>query len=190
MSITLRKTDFEVIGQVAVHCNLDRLNLATAEAAEFDLKPLLCDMYYDVVDAWDGEGSDDNLNDLIEGCEFENCAENIVEHKGLKKLLAYYAYARYIHINDTEDTATGVVKKQRDFSIPISEKELAAKASRYTSMAWATWKEIRNYICLQGADIFPKFDFTTCPEDCPCGNGCGRTRVGGRRIRMTTINRK
>lgn len=190
MSISLLKSDFEEIGQVAVHCNLVRLNLATKEAAEFDLKPYLCDLYYEVEDAWDGDGSDEALEDLINGAEFENCAGNQVSHKGLRKMLAYYAYARYKILQGTEDTATGTVQKQRGFSIPISEKELSGQASRYTSMGYAVWLEIRNFLCLKGSDVYPKYNFLDCPADCSCGGGCGRPGVGRTRMRIRNIKRK
>ena len=189
MSITLNKSEFAGFGQVATHCDINKLTQAINEAAEFDMKPLLCDLYWEVEAAWDDSGSDDDLGDLINGGTYENCNDVEVTHKGLRKMLVYYAYARYLYINQTTDTATGMVTKQRDFSLPLSEKDLSSQESRYKNMGYAIWKDIQAFICKKGSDVFPNYNFTKCPDDCACGGSCGRPGVGSKRTKFKTISR-
>ena len=106
MAISITQNDFEGIGIIATHCDNRKLNIAINRAILFDLKPLLCELFFDVNDNWD------DVNgiwfDLIEPLEFEGCSGKKKSHQGLKNVLSYYSYAKYVFANDGNDTPNGI----------------------------------------------------------------------------------
>lgn len=167
MSITLQNSDFLRIGNVAKHCNLEKLQISIDEAILFDLKPLLCDLFYDVRDNWDNTSG--IWYDLINPLDFTGCNNKRKSHEGLKNVLIRYAYARYVIINEFNDTPNGGVSKTNNFSIPKQYNELKQISDRYRSMAYSIFKEIKLYICLNkdtyNTDVFDCSD-CECIDDC------------------------
>src|SRR5690606_15615393 len=167
MAIQLNRNDFTGLGNVAKHCNLEKLDIAVNEAIQFDLKPLLCDLFLEVEANW--EDIDGIWFDLIYPLEFEGCNEKPKSHQGLKKVLTYYAYARYVLINNFDDTPNGGVNKTNEWSIPKPYADLKTVAERYRNMGYDLWKEVEMYICLN-EDVYPDADFECSP--CGCNGKC------------------
>ena len=167
MAISLNRQDFHPFGQVAKHCNLEKLEIAINEAIQFDLKPLLCDLFFDVDANWgDTEGI---WYDIIQPLEFEGCNDKPKSHQGLKIVLTYYAYARYVLINNFDDTPNGGVNKTNEWSIPKPYADLKTVAERYRNMGYDLWKEVEMYICLN-SDVYTDADFDC--EPCGCNGKC------------------
>ena len=167
MAIELNRNDFLGLGNVAKHCNLEKLDIAVNEAIQFDLKPLLCDLFLEVEANW--EDTEGIWYDLIYPLEFEGCNGKPKSHQGLKKVLTYYSYARYVLINKFDDTPNGGVNKTNEWSIPKPYADLKTVAERYRNMGYDLWKEVEMYICLNKED-YPYADFDCSP--CGCNGKC------------------
>lgn len=167
MDNLITQQDFNCIGQVAVHCDIPKLCIAIQEAQIFDLLPLLCaDFYKDIVD---------NINnashsDLWNGSSFIGCNSKTEIHFGLKRVLVYYAYSRYILLNSYNDTPNGLVQKQNEFSIPTPLKEIQAFSDKYRNMAKDAFDLTLKYLC-KNKETFTKFDATKCHCSCESCNG-------------------
>lgn len=201
--ISLQRTDFDTIGDVARHCDLNKLQIAINEAIEFDLKPLLCSLYYDVNDNWIGSGdfnADFNLDfdtgtsmpeeylNLIYPHEYVDCRDRKSSHSGLKQILTRYSYARYVILNPFSDTPNGGVSKTNTFSIPKPYADLKQVSDRYRSMAFNQWKEVEHFLCLN-KELY-NVDFLKCAP-CGCNGRCGSsTKVKGYGIKSSNISSK
>jgi hypothetical protein len=162
--ITITQADFSFIGQIAKHCDLPKLNIAIEEAKIFDLMPLLCtNLYLDIDTKW----LQPTYSLLVNGGQYVGCNEKKDFHLGIKKVLIYYAYSRYILINGFNDTANGMVQKTNEFSIPTPLKELQAYSDKYRNMGFDTWKGVKKYLC-KNKDTFTEFDNSDCQCDCGC----------------------
>lgn len=165
----LLQKDFDCIGKVAKHCNLEKLNIAINEAIKFDAKELLCGLYYEVSENWKSE--DEKWTDLINGSVYKGCNNKEVRHLGFKEVLTYYAYARYFIINNMDDTASGMVQKTNQFSMPIPLEKILSDSNRYRNMGAQLWKDVEAYICVN-KELYPNASFENC-SSCGCNGNCG-----------------
>lgn len=185
MSIVITQNDFNLIGQVAKHCNLDKLNIAINEAIKFDLKKLTCNLFIDISDNWEEQSG--IWHDLIMPKEFTGCGGVIKSHDGLKEVLVRYSYARYIILNGLDDTSNGGVTKSNNWSIPKPYNDLKNISDRYRSMAYDQWKEVEEYICLN-KDVY-NANLLSCKR-CGCNGKCGsKTKAKGYGIKGTNISK-
>lgn len=170
--ITLTQSDFDRIGQVAKHCNLEKLNIAIQQAVLLDLKPLLCNLFNEVAEAWDGvvdpSGISQQMYDLINGGKFVNCRGYTEEQLGLKGILAYYSYARYLMENQADDTPNGLVSKNSEWSIPKPLAEVERISDHYRNMGRQLYKSVEQYIYMN-KDLFDGYCYENYACDC---NGC------------------
>ena len=216
----INKNDFDCIGQVAKHCDNDKLCISISEAQEFDLSGLFCDfwqyilsvvqelkdydalllIYNNAVTACDSDQTcidgltvptePDNYDlkvNLICGGEYAGCNEKIRTHKGVKRILVYYAYSRYLLINGFNDTPSGSVTKTNDFSIPKPLKEIQSFADKYRTMGYESFKKTVAFIC-NNKDVFTEFsgDCGTCG----CGGSCEKsTKAKGYGFRSSIITK-
>lgn len=124
--ILIEKSDFACVGDIATHCDLPKLCIAIGEAQEFDLSELFCDYWITILDIWNevdlyqealieyeqciDEGGEECIEpeepenyalklNLICGGSFESCNGKTRNHLGIKRILVYYAYSRYLLIN-------------------------------------------------------------------------------------------
>lgn len=156
---------------MAKHCNNQKLCIAVNEAVEFDLSNLFCHFKEDIVSHWNDVTGD--FNELINGGTYTDCNGNQVSFLGVKRMLIYYAYARYVIINNFDDTPNGGVTKTNEFSIPKPLKELQVISNRYRAMSKQIYETlIKPYLCLN-KDKFVNFDSSKC-DACGCGNGCDK----------------
>lgn len=185
--ITLTKADFTIIGQVALHCDQRKLDIAINEAIQFDLRPLLCDFFYTLNDNWDNVTR--RWTELIEGGNYLNCNDNNVSFMGMKKSLVYFAYSRYIIINSFDDTPNGQVTKTNQFTIPKPLKEMEAYATKYKNMGMIALKDTEKYICKnEDATEFESYDFRTC-ELCTCDSCEPHTEARSFGLRSNNITK-
>lgn len=188
--ILLKDNDFECVGVMAKHCDLSKVCVAEDEAISFDLMELFCGSWEDILAIWIEVDAylaalaactiDPDCervpvpNDyatkyaLIYGGFYEACGGKKIKSEGVKKMLVYYAYSRYIIINGFNDTPNGMVSKNNEFSIPKSGKELESFSEKYRNMGYTSFKRIRGFICNNTGLVE---SFTDCPT-CTCGGGC------------------
>ena len=205
--------DYLCIGIVAKHCDNTKLCVAENEALNFDLSELFCDFWNDIliywqeVDAYDMAVSDcdgnieciesipevENYADkkaLIYGGTFLNCSEKLRPFAGVKKILAYYSYSRYIILNGFSDTPSGMVQKTNEFSIPKSLKELEMFADKYRNMGKITFDNTVSFLCNK-KEVFVDYNSYGCVGcGCACEKCSGTTRVKGYGIRGSNITKR
>ena len=103
-----------------------KMCIAEKEAIQFDLSQLFCEeneieTIYNEVN--EGSLDADKLN-LIQGGVYVGCNGKNKKHSGIRDLLAYYSYSRYVIINGYSDTATGLKQKTDSFTLPIPLKRI------------------------------------------------------------------
>lgn len=208
----VEKADFACIGQVAAHCDNEKLCIAISEAQEFDLAELFCSFWYDIIAIWEEleaydasviaceENPDcttpptppedlETKRALICGGEYVGCNDTVRKHKGIKRILVYYAYSRYLVLNGFTDTPSGSVRKTNEFSLPTPLKETQSFADKYRTMGYESYKKTLGFLCAN-KEIFTTFDSCGC-EPCGCGGNCkGSTKVKGYGMRSSTITKK
>lgn len=184
----ISKLDYHGIGQIANHCDLEKLEIATNEAEDFDLEGLFCDFWEDIKEHFSDDPLEEPWKTLINGGEFESCGGKTRSLKGIKKIIAYYGYARYIILNSFNDTPSGNVSKTNDFSIPKPLKELEFVADKYRSMGYSEYQKTMAYLCLNKE----QFDFESheC-KPCGCNGMCGgKTKAKGYGIRGRNVSKR
>lgn len=211
----INQSDFDCIGQVAKHCDLQKLCVAINEAQEFDLSELFCDFWNEILEinnelkAYEEaykeyqeclelkeecieperpENYEAKVN-LICGGSFEVCNGKTGHHSGVKRILVYYAYSRYLPINEFNDTPNGQVAKTNQFSIPKPLKEIQGFADKYRNMGLESCKRTIKFLCAN-REVFPEFSSKDCGS-CKCGNDCsGKTKVKGYGFRGSIISKR
>lgn len=197
----LNKIDFNCIGDVARHCDLPKLCIAEDEAINFDLNSLFCGFWLDILQYWkevDEHDADpesqkpDNYKEkksLIYGGTFNGCNNRISNHLGVKRILIYYAYSRYILVNSSTDTPNGKVTKDNEFTIPKTVNDLKFEADRYRTMGYESYKQTVNFIC-NYKTIYPDFNHKDCKKcGCSCDKCNGRTKAKGYGFKSSIVRR-
>lgn len=185
----LQQADFNCIGNVAQHCDKEKMCIAEKEAIQFDLSQLFCENWDEIEQIYNevNEGSldADKLN-LIQGGVYIGCNGKNKKHGGIRDLLAYYSYSRYVIINGYSDTATGLKQKTDTFTLPVALKELEQFAEKYRNMGLISFRQIENYLC-NNKDIF-----TWWKGNCKCGcsdGKCTGTKAKGYGFKSTNITK-
>lgn len=199
--MNLLQYQYNCIGTVAKHCDNSKLCVAENEASNFDLAELFCDFWVEIEQINDEIIAYDNAQPqppeppvnyaekkaLLDGGNYTDCGGKLRPFEGVYKIMAYYSYARYVMLNGFNDTATGLVQKTNEFSIPIDQKALNNLSDKYRNMGLISFERTQRYIC-QNTSIF---DYTHCPKDkCGCGSDkCGGTKAKGYGFRSSNVNK-
>ena len=85
---------------------------------------------------------------LLSEYEFEDCNGNNVKHKGLRYVLAYLIYAKYIGQSFVNDTFTGFVQKNRPDSELVSDGTIKRLQIENRKIALTEWDLIKEYLNL------------------------------------------
>ena len=172
--IYLDNLDFDCIGVVAKHCDLSKLCIGIDEGKNFDIIPLFCfDFVNDILANWNLDEENENFQkykDLIYGGTYEVSGKTHF-NMGFKKVWVYYSYARYLLLNQMNDTANGTVVKQNDWSVPTPLKDVTAFSNKYRDMGKEAYNSVIGYLCAN-KDSFPKFDCKNCKLSCGCSGNC------------------
>lgn len=105
------------------------------EAQEFEIVPLIgMPFFIAIEDDFISSPSLQNYSDLFNGCEY-TCNGQTYRHQGLKAVIIYHAYARYLANANQTSTAFGFVQKVSQNSEPISEASIARKVKQARSGA-------------------------------------------------------
>lgn len=92
--------------------------------------------------------TDENNVKLLDEYSFEDCNGNTVKHKGLRYVLAYLIYARYIGSSFVNDTFTGFMVKTRTDSELINEGTIKRLQNENRKLALTEWDLIKEYLNL------------------------------------------
>lgn len=161
--------------QIAQNIDDRRVEIYIEEAEELDILPAIgADLYrrfrnlgaiyvnsrdaleseegVEVLVAREADLPSDELRLLNGGYYNDGCATKYFA--GIKKALAYFAYARFVRDHSTQVTPFGVVVKAGDDSNPASDRSVASKADDATRIGEAYlnetmeyWRTINNSCC-------------------------------------------
>ncbi|WP_116790148.1 DUF6712 family protein [Flavobacterium psychrotrophum] len=126
--------------QLAKTTHDDKLNEQILDAQLLDLQPLIGESLFNKILAAPQE-----FDDLLEGGIYEHEGISYTNY-GLKMVLCYYAYARYMMFSSAVDTPFSVVEKLSDNSRPV---EPLAKKTIYNlnrETAQQVWGNVKNYL--------------------------------------------
>lgn len=196
----ITQSDFACVGLVAKHCDLQKLCIATEEAKDFDIIPLFCfDFVQDILNNWNIPAQIPNpdfvdiettpeVSPIIINPDYEKyqnliCGgnytanEKLHQNLGFKKAWIYYSYARYLLVNQFNDTANGMVSKENEWSNQIPMADIRDLSNKYRNMGKAAYESLLGYLCAN-KESFPKFDGCNCKLSCGCSGscGCGKTK--------------
>jgi hypothetical protein len=134
---------------LTINLNNNEIDAHISEAQRLDLRPFLgVELYHDMVSKYPDAGVYD---DLVNGVEYEWCG-NTIEYDGLKVVILYYAYARYLLNQDAVSTPFGVGSKTSEFTTPLSTKSLQMKVDSARSAANAYLLETERFLTEKSKD--------------------------------------
>ncbi len=119
---------------------------------------------------------------LLNGCQYTytwpDRSTTTKVYAGLKPVLVYLSYARFVRSDNIRSTQSGFVKKSVDFSVQISDKEIQAVAGRAEGDANSFLSGTEDFM-MDNIDYFRKYFDSGYPgkEDDSFRNGGKRTGV-------------
>ena len=83
---------------------------------------------------------------LLNGGSYEDENQNTITFKGLRYVLAYFNWSKYVAESFVSDTFTGMVKKQRNDSESLSSGDIKRLQVDAREIALQEWELIRNFL--------------------------------------------
>lgn len=148
-------SDINGLKTISVNINAEKkLNPFILEAQEFELKKLMGSaFYFDFVSDFNLSPSLQVYSDLFNGCEF-TYKEKTIRHEGIKSVLAYLSYARYVLNSNVEATAFGTVNKITAESKHVDEKTITRLHEQAYAGAMSYWEDVVKYIEVQDFELW------------------------------------
>ena len=148
--------DIRTYKQISSNLNAIKIDSEINEAQEFDLRPFMGDEFYlALLDDFSNSPSLQLYDDLFNGCTY-TYGGNTYQHDGIKAMLCYYAFSRYLNNSNTNATAFGTVIKQNDDSEPVSEKTLSRLVGQAISGAKIFENRVYDYL-VRNSSTYPLF---------------------------------
>lgn len=169
-------SDFGDFKQITSNLNAGiKLNPAIREAQEFDLRPLMgTEFYLALCDDFEASPSLSEYEDLFNGSRYTR-GDVLCEHNGIKAVLIYYAYARYLATSMVNSTPFGLVQKTNvNESTAVSEKTLSRLVQQARSGAESYWSRVNKFLL----DNITDYPLYRCPKK-PKSGGIRMISVGG-----------
>ena len=151
MQPLITRSDIARYKQLAKTPHDDKLNEQILDAQLLDLQPLIGESLFNKILA-----APQDYAELLDGGIYEHDGISYTNY-GLKMVLAYYAYARYVMFGSAIDTPFSMVEKLNDNSQPV---DAASKKTIYTlnrESAQQLWGNVKNYLTRTGQP-----DYTGC----------------------------
>lgn len=125
-----------------------KLNFCIEEAQKYDVSPFLGDTLYILLetDFTNSPSLGQNIYaDLFNGCDY-TFSQRTFRHGGVKAMLVYYAYARYVQNSNVNPSAFGIVDKINDHSNGVSKEALARQIDGAISLAEAEKSKVDQFL--------------------------------------------
>ncbi|MGD2113420.1 MAG: hypothetical protein PVG07_00095 [Acidobacteriota bacterium] len=151
MANLITATEFASFRNVSIKRDDAKIDEAISLAQQSDLLEILGEFYFDVIK----NAAEASYSELMNGSEFEYNGESF-EHAGIKKLLADYAYSRYIYMKPVNDTAFGFIVKETQDGTPVDRNYLKDMQKQAQVDAGVKFKFIELYI-LANTATFPRY---------------------------------
>lgn len=154
-TLIISRTDIQQCKlQLANSSKNEKINQSIKNAQILDLKPLLGVSLYNAVlkDVSEDGGV---YNDLLNGVEYEYNGVSYYS-SGIKSMLSYYAYGRYIMWGDVVDNPFGATRKASNVG-GSGVLDYATKKSfyqNYREIAFNLWIEVKRYIIYTNDPLF------------------------------------
>jgi len=127
------------------------------EAQEFDLRPFMGDEFYlKLVSEFQAPWTDPNFENLYKGNVWIKNGKTY-ENPGLRSVLVYFSYARYINKANTNSTAFGMVGKTNPDSTPITDRTIDRLVAQAMNGAKAYLNRVEYFIKCN-SELFPEYD--------------------------------
>jgi hypothetical protein len=124
-----------------------KLNTFIQEAQEFDVMKFLGDEFYISLETdFAAQPSLAVYSDLFNGCSYTYQGVTY-RHRGIKTMLVYYSYARFIANVQSNQTAFGNVMKVTPESQPVSDKTITRQVDQALSAASKYQADVYDYLC-------------------------------------------
>lgn len=154
-------SDFTPYKAISANLNaVKKLDPFILEAQQFDLKKLMGNAFYlAFLDDFTASPPLALYSDLFNGSTFLQGTKTL-RHEGLKAVLCYLSYARYVLNSNVEATAFGTVKKITAESEHVDEKTIIRLYNQATEGAMQYWEDVKKYLNVQDYDLW-----TNCSDD-------------------------
>ena len=127
------------------------------EAQEFDLRPFMGDEFYlELIYQFQNVFPDSNYQDLFEGSTWVKNGKTY-ENPGLRAVIVYYSYARYLNKANTNSTAFGMVGKTNPDSTPLTDRTIDRLVAQSMNGAKAYLNRVEYFINCN-SELFTAFD--------------------------------
>jgi len=128
--------------------NQNKYAQLAAEVESLEVDKLLGSAFYQAVSAFPA-----SYTDLLDAKEFIRSDDTKITHKGLRYVIAYLNYAKYIGESYVVDTFTGFVQKTRPDSERISSGDIKRLQQENREIAFNAFVLIAEYLDLN-KDIY------------------------------------
>ena len=140
MQLLITRNDIAKYRQLSKSPNNDKLNEMILDAQLLDLQPLIGESLYSKLLA-----VPEAHEELLNGGVYEHDGI-IYTNYGLKMVLAYFDYARYMMFSSVTDTPFSVVEKLNADSRPVEASTKKTIYSLNRDAATQLWENVRNYL--------------------------------------------
>ena len=172
MKLLVNKQECSKYLSVSLFRKEEDFNRFIREAQMFDLKGLVSEAFFQDLT------SETPIRDytlLLDGGSYTFEGKKY-EFAGLKAVLAYFAYARYIFVGHQVDTPMGIKVKENQDGETISQTERRDVRTMYKQQADMLWEDCKRYLERTVSNIGD------------CNDGCSeRNRAYKPRMRMQLI---
>lgn len=128
------------------------------EAQNFDLRPFLGDTFYlALVEDLNASPSLQEFADLWNGSTYQYGGETFIQ-EGLKAMLIYNSYARYLPHSNVQTTATGLVHKVNQYSERVEDKTVSRLVVQARSSAQTIQDRVKCFLDRNNGD-YPLWKF-------------------------------
>lgn len=167
MTKLITRADIALYRQISKTPNDDKLNEMILDAQLLDLQPLLGEKLYNKI-----LKTPEDYTDLLNGGNYQ-FQDTEYTNNGLKMVLVYYTYARYIMFSSVTDTPFSVVEKLNPDSRPVDASNKKTIYSMNRDAANQIWQNVRTYLIRTGNTDFPE-----CKQQARPSGGFRMTKIG------------
>lgn len=157
MSQTLLISRDDIVEYRSISANLNttkKLSPYILEAQEVDIKNLLGNaLYNSLIQDYEASPSLATYSDLFNGSSWE-CESKTYYHRGIKVVLIYFAYARYLINSPFESTAFGTVVKKDQYSEVQDQKSIQRNYEDTINLALSFWQDVKKYLDQSSIDLW------------------------------------
>lgn len=137
--LLITRSDISAQRQVSQSVYDDVINQYIEDAQFLDISELIGSKIYNSI--MDG----DDHSDLLDGSTYTYKGEDYT-HVGLKRVLVYYAYARYVKFGSQTDTPFGFVEKDSEYSTKVSDSNKQATFKLNQQIGYKYWMNVKAFL--------------------------------------------